>query len=131
MKQPQWIPLESVLAIHRYQLSRFGGSAGIRDQGLLESALARPMHLNHYQPEASIFELAAAYGYGIAKNYPCIDGNKRAALVMMGVFLERNGYRFIAPQVETLLKVLALAAGELSEEALAEWLKTATIKAAP
>jgi death-on-curing protein len=89
------------------------------------------MQLHHYRPEATIFELAAAYGYGIAKNHPFVDGNKRAAFVTMGVFLERNGYRFIAPQVEALLKILALAAGDLSEEALAEWLKTATTKAKP
>ena len=117
-----------VRAVHRYQLDAFGGAAGVRDDGLLESALTRPTHLHRYNPKASIFELAAAYGFGIAKNHPLIDGNKRTALVVMGIFLELNGWRWTAAQVETLLKTLALAAGELSEADLATWLKTATVR---
>ena len=127
-RKPTWIPIDTIRAIHRYQLDHFGGSAGVRDEGLLESALARPMQLRHYKPSATVFDLAAAYCFGITKNYPFVVGNTRTALVVMAVFLEDNGWRVIAPQVETLLKTLALAAGELSEQELAAWLKTATVK---
>ena len=116
--------LATVLAIHDLQLSRFGGAAGIRDQGLLESALARPQQLFHYGVNPTVPQMAAAYAFGIARNHPFVDGNKRTAFVTAAVFLEDNGFAFTAPQTEVVLTSLALAAGELKEDQLAAWMTT-------
>ncbi len=109
-------------AIHSQQLALFGGAPGILDEGKLSSALARGKHLCTYQPDASLYELAAAIGWGLAKNHPFVDGNKRTAFVVMAVFLSVNGIDLIAPEVEVVTVMLALAAGELSEQQLSDWL---------
>ncbi len=117
-----WLKLDRVLAIHRRQIAEHGGSDGVRDMGLLESALARPQDLHAYEPDSDIPALAAAYAFGIVKNHPFIDGNKRTGYVAMEWFLIRNGYTLIAPPEEKYLTILALASGDLSEEELTEWL---------
>lgn len=122
-----WVDRDILLALHDESLAEHGGASGIRDAGLFESALNRPLNLIHYG-SPDIAELAASYGYGLAKNHPFIDGNKRAALLGIGLFLMTNGYRLTASQGDTTQTILALAAGSLSEEALAEWIRNNTQK---
>jgi death-on-curing protein len=106
-----------ILAIHDEQLAIHGGSPGIRDSGLLESALDRPRNKWVYE------DLAAAYGYGIARNHPFIDGNKRTSLLAIYTFLGRNGINFVVPEAEAAAMIMALAAGEVSEPNLARWIR--------
>jgi len=119
----RWLNSTEVLAIHARQIAEHGGIDGLRDLGLLESALARPQNLHAYDPEADIASLAAAYAFGIAKNHPFLDGNKRTAHVTMRTFLVLNDIEFRAPQEDKYLAIMALAAGELSESSLAEWIR--------
>ena len=121
MNEPEWLDIELVLDFHAEQLALFGGADGIRDRGLLESALARPINKFAYG-ETEIAALAAAYGFGIARNHPFVDGNKRTALASMIVFLGLNGIDLDATQGEATAIVLGLAAGEISEEVLANWI---------
>jgi len=106
--------------MHLELLAEHGGSAGIRDAGLLESALARPRN------RSTIFKLAAGYAFGLTRNHPFLDGNKRTAFAAMAVFLELNGYELVAPQIDAYRTMLALAAGEMPEAELASWLKEQT-----
>jgi death-on-curing protein len=122
-KEPRWLRLQAILILHRESLDEHGGLDGIRDQGLLESALARPLNLFHYEAVTALPRLAAAYGYGIARNHPFNDGNKRAAFLSAILFLKMNGVRFNAPQVLATQTILQLAAGELTEKAFATWLE--------
>jgi death-on-curing protein len=108
--------------LHDESLAEHGGAAGIRDENLLESALARAQNLANYG-EPDFAQLAAAYGYGLAKNHPFVDGNKRAAFLGTGLFLALNGYRLTATQRDATLTILALAAGEITEEAFAQWVR--------
>ena len=112
-----------VLAIHEEQLAQHGGGIGLRDAGLLESALARPVNTAAYNTDADVAALAAAYAFGIAKNHPFIDGNKRTAYVAMELFLMDNGYALTASDEESLLTMLRLAAGEMGEDAYADWIR--------
>ncbi len=112
-----------MIAIHKSQIAEHGGDSGLRDEGLLESALARPKNIEAYEPDADIARLAAGYGFGIAKNHPSIDGNKRAALASTRTFLLLNGYSLNASQQEKALTFLALASGDLTEEELTDWLR--------
>jgi death-on-curing protein len=121
MKQPEWVLLEVVYIVHEESLAQFGGSSGIRDQGLLASALARPRNLFAYG-KPTIFELAASHAFGLVKNHPFIDGNKRTAFVVAVTFLEMNGWRFGASEDDAAIQTLALAASELTEAAFASWL---------
>ena len=118
-----WLRCEALTAIHAEQLAEHGGSAGVRDQGLLMSALARPENLAAYS-EPDVFDLAAAYAFGIVKNHPFIDGNKRAGFMAGATFLALNGVYLAAAETDAVMKVLALASSELSEEGFAEWLRT-------
>ena len=120
--EPRWLTIEMVLAIHDESLAAFGGAEGIRDHGLLESALARPQNRFHYDSEASLFDLAASYAWGIVRNHPFVDGNKRAGLLAIPVFLSLNGYRFSPDQEDEVRTFLALAAGDVEEDALARWI---------
>lgn len=122
MKKPEWVLPETALAIHERLLAEFGGLSGVRDQGGLESALARPQQLFHYG-KCSPFDLAAAYAFGIVRNHPFFDGNKRLGLTVAILFLELNGYRFAASEAEATLKTLALAASDLDQAGDAAWLK--------
>ena len=118
----RWINRQALLLLHGESLVIHGGARGIRDAGLLESALMRPENLVAYgQPD--VFDCAAAYAFGLAKNHPFVDGNKRAAFLACGLFLHLNGYRLGASQAEATLTMLALAAGELEESAFADWLR--------
>ena len=117
----RWLSRRMVEAFHAESLSRFGGAAGIRDEGLLESALARPMNAYAYTPDATLFDLAALYSIGIIKNHPFIDGNKRTGLLAGRVFLALNGYRFAPDEVRTVMMILAAAASEIDEAGLAKW----------
>ena len=121
MNEPEWLDVELVLDFHAEQLALFGGADGIRDRGLLESALARPINKFGYG-ETNIAALAAAYGFGIARNHAFVDGNKRTALASMIVFLGLNGIDLDATQEEATAVVLGLAAGEIPEEVLANWI---------
>ena len=118
-----WLRMDAVLAMHERQLAEHGGGEGIRDIGLLESALARPHNIAAYEPDADLARLAAAYAFGIARNHPFIDGNKRTALVACRVFIILNGHQLVATPTEKYLTFLNLADGSLSEEDLAEWLR--------
>jgi death-on-curing protein len=122
MRMPVWLLNEVVLATHEKLLAEFGGATGIRDQGLLASALARPQNLSGYT-RPTIFELAAAYAFGVIKNHPFVDGNKRTGFTIAVMFLEINGLTFGASEADATIQTLALAAGELSEAGYAAWLK--------
>ena len=118
----RWISKQALLLLHAESLAEHGGSAGMRDEGLLDSALARPLNLTAYG-EPDIAALAASYGVGVAKNHPFVDGNKRAAFLATGLFLYRNGYRLTASQADATLTMLGVAAGEIDEDAFAAWLR--------
>ncbi len=124
MAQIVWLLEETVIAIHQRQISEHGGSEGLRDEGLLASALARPQNVLAYaQPPPDLGVLAAAYAYGIARNHPFVDGNKRTALVAARTFLLLNGVNLEANQDEKYLTFLQLAQGTLTEEQLADWIR--------
>jgi len=120
MKEPQWLLRETVLALHERLLAEFGGLPGIRDAGLLDSAVARPRQLYAYG-KPSLSELASAYAYGLVRNHPFLDGNKRTAMQVSFVFLESNGVTVTASPEEACLTFLRLAAGEIKEDELALW----------
>lgn len=122
MNEPIWVSLDLAIDIHSEQLALFGGPAGIRDQGLLESALARAPNKYAYG-ESDLAALAAAYAYGVAKNHPFVDGNKRAAFACLIVFLGLNGVDFLVPEPEATVAILSLAAGDIEEEGLARWIR--------
>jgi len=118
----KWGHREALLLLHEESQAEHGGASGLRDAGLLDSALARPLHLAlHGQPDLAA--LAASYGIGMAANHPFVDGNKRAALLAVGLFLYVNGQRLHATQVQTTLTMLAVASGELDEAGFAAWLR--------
>ena len=122
MKEPLWLSRNVMLSTHAELLSRFGGLSGIRDEGLLDSAMNRPRHLLAYgQPD--LFELAAEYTFGIVKNHPFLDGNKRTGFMAAYIFLGANDMEFTAPEEEAVLQTLALAAGEIGKKEYAAWLK--------
>ena len=122
MKQPEWVLRETVLALHERLLAEFGGLSGLRDAGMLESALNRPLHRFHYG-KSTLCDLAAAYAFGIVRNHPFLDGNKRIGFTTAVVFLEINGLEFIAEEADATLQTLALAAHELDQNGYAKWLK--------
>lgn len=122
MTAPIWIKESVVIAIHRRQLAEHGGSDGIRDKGLLESAMYRPKNLLAYG-NPTIFDLAAAYGYGITKNHPFIDGNKRTSYVVMRTFLKLNGYDIQASESEKYQIWIGVANNQISEAELAIWIE--------
>lgn len=118
----QWADKQALLLLHDESLAEHGGAAGLRDAGLFDSALARPLNLVAYgNPDFA--DLAASYGYGLAQNHPFVDGNKRTAFLAVGLFLYMNGYRLTVSQTEATATVLALAAGELEEAAFAAWIR--------
>jgi death-on-curing protein len=121
-KEPAWVTYDQVIAVHSRQLRRFGGAPGLRDDGMLRSALERPINKWHYE-QAELAELAASYAFGLAKNHAFVDGNKRIAFMTMVIFLRKNGVRFSPDQAQGTTMTIALAAGEVSEESLARWLR--------
>ena len=127
MIEPHWVPENVVLAYHEQQLAAHGGGAGVRDLGMLQSALARPQNAFHYNQVVSLTKLAACYAFGIAKNHAFIDGNKRTAYVVMRTFLIANGFDIEASKEDKYFTTYKLAAGELSEEQLADWLESKVV----
>ena len=127
MISPIWIEEAVVIAIHRRQLAEHGGSDGIRDKGLLESALFRPQNKYNYG-NPTIFDLAAAYSYGIAQNHPFIDGNKRTSYVVMRTFLKLNGYDIRASAIEKYQMWMRLANNQIDEVKLAKWITNKSVK---
>ncbi|MBM3908660.1 MAG: type II toxin-antitoxin system death-on-curing family toxin [Gemmatimonadetes bacterium] len=126
--EPRWLDRQTVEAIHAMVVVQSGGSAGLRDAGLLESAIARAQQHWAYNDSADLFDLAAALGAGLARNHPFVDGNKRIAFVATVTFLELNGARFNAGEAEAVLVMLEVATGKRKEPAFAEWLRANTRK---
>jgi death-on-curing protein len=122
MSSWRWVNRQALLLLHDESLAEHGGASGLRDEGLFESALARPLNLALYE-QPDVASLAASYGVGLAKNHPFVDGNKRAAFLAVGLFLAANGYRLTASQAEATLVVLDVAAGEMDEAAFAQWMR--------
>jgi death on curing protein len=122
VKRWRWLEAADLVAMHRQVIAEFGGPPGLRDEGLLESGAARPKHLAAYQ-SASAFELAAAHAFGLARNHPFVDGNKRIALIAAFTFLELNGWEVQAEETAAVLVFVDLAAGKLDERQLAVWLE--------
>jgi len=126
--EPAWLTRIVIDAIHIDQIREHGGATGLRDENGLESALTRPRHKWPYARGTDLADLAAAYGFGLARNHPYVDGNKRVALVVMLTFLAVNGRAIDATDEDVLTTVLALAAGRLTESALADWLRSRTVR---
>ena len=123
----QFIPIDLVLTIHADLLQRYGGQPGLRDRGLLESALAQPrMTAGRKEIHKTVFEKAAAYGYHVCNNHPFIDGNKRVAFVLMDIFLQKNGWNITSTEEEAYTMMISLASGKLTKAQLAAWLKEHT-----
>ena len=122
MREIVWIEKQALLLLHSISLAEYGGSPGLRDEGLLDPALARPQNLLAYG-EPDLAELAAAYGFGLAKNHPFIDGNKRAAFLGIGLCLDLNGMSLEVEQAEAIETIFSLAAGDLTEEESAGWVR--------
>jgi death-on-curing protein len=120
---PIWIDKRALLLLHRESLAQFGGAGGLRDEGLLDSALARPVNKHAYEGCSDVAVLAAAYGYGLARNHAFVDGNKRVAFLAVGVFLAINGHGLSATPVEAIEAILALAAGGMDEAQFADWIR--------
>jgi death-on-curing protein len=121
-REPRWLTYEQIIAIHSRQLRRFGGASGLRDEGMLRSELDRPINKWRYEQTKSA-HLAAAYAFGLAKNHAFVDGNKRIAFMAMGAFLRKNDVRFAPEPAHATAIILSLAAGEVSEESLARWIR--------
>jgi death-on-curing protein len=119
----RWINRGALIRLHDMGIAQFGGAAGLRDEGVLDSALKRPEQLGHYGAP-NVADLAAAYGYGLIKNHAFVDGNKRVAFLAVGLFLRLNSYALTASQVDATTTVLQLASSEMTEIAFAEWIRS-------
>ena len=127
MTEPSWLTRTMIEAVHYDQVREHGGLLGVRDDGLLESALARPRHRWSFEPEADLPSLAASYGFGLIKNHPFLDGNKRIGFVAMNMFLLVNGFEVEAPEPEVIAVMLQVASGTLNESGLGEWLRSLVV----
>jgi len=121
-EEPKWVTYDQVVAIHSRQLKRFGGAPGLRDEGMMRSALERSINKWQYE-QADLAAVAAAYAFGLAKNHAFVDGNKRAAFLTTVVFLRKNNVRFAPDQAHATAIMISLAAGEVSEQSLARWIR--------
>ncbi len=126
----RWVDKHALLMLHDESLAEHGGSSGLRDEGLLDSALSRPLNLAAYGTP-DVADLAASYASGLSKNHAFVDGNKRVAFLAMGVFLYLNGYRLTATQALATATMLSLAAGDLQDDALADWIRKHTERRSP
>jgi death-on-curing protein len=126
MNEPIWLDRQSVILLQAESLTQHGGSSGIRDAGLLDSALARPLNKWNYNSEADLAILAAGYGFGLTRNHQFVDGNKRIAFIATALFLRLNGYRLSSDPLDEIQTMLSLAAGELGEEEFAVWIRNHT-----
>jgi len=131
MNEPLWLDRRSLLLLHLESLAEHGGSSGMRDQGLLDSALARPRNQFIYDPNADIAKLAAAYGFGLAKNHAFVDGHKRIAFIATALFLRLNGWRLATGRLDEIQTMLNLASGEITEGLFASWIRTNCEKRKP
>lgn len=122
-KEPAWLTKSQVRMLHAESLRQFGGSPGVRDEGLVESALARPQHLWIYDEPATLFDLSAAYSFGLTKNHGFVDGNKRVGVLAIRAFLFRNGYLFSPDEAEMVMMMEGVAGGSVSQEVLSEWIE--------
>jgi len=127
-QKPRWLSRTAVEAIHHDQIREHGGLPGVRDENALESALARPQQRFHYEPGAELAELAAAYAFGLAKNHPYRDGNKRIGFLTAITFLGLNGFEFDATEEDVVGQIVALAAGRSSEPELAQWTRAHAVR---
>jgi death-on-curing protein len=125
MAEPRWVPRVVVEAVHYDQIREHGGPPGLRDEDALEAALARPRHKWNYKRRPDLASLAAAYGYGLVRNHPFRDGNKRVAFLTMAIFLGLNGHELESEEADVVTTMLTLAAGDLSEARLAKWVRAA------
>ncbi len=123
MKEPLWLLPEIVIAVHQTLLTEHGGASGIRDETLLESALNRPRQRFVYADNLSIFDLASSYCFGLTKNHPFVDGNKRIALTVSAIFLEINGYSLDAPEPDAVVVIEGVSSGSLTEDNLSNWFR--------
>lgn len=123
MSEPVWVEKQALLLLHARSLAWFGGAEGLREEALLDSALARPLNAFHYAGERDIAALAASYAFGLAKNHAFVDGNKRAAFLAVGLFLGSNGWELQVEPAEAIRAVLALAGSEIGEAEFAGWLR--------
>ena len=121
-ESPRWLSVEIVVALQEESIARFGGSAGIRDPGLLESALERPRNLHIYEDDSDVAKLAASYGFGLIRNHPFVDGNKRVSLLAVAVFCHLNSLRFAPTQIDEVRTFVSMAAGDMTEAQLAGWI---------
>jgi len=124
MNEPVWLDRRGLLLLHLESLAEHGGSSGMRDEGLLDSALARPRNQFNYNPSAGLAQLAAAYGFGLAKNHAFVDGNKRIAFIATALFLRLNGLRLATERLDEIQTMLNLASGLITEEHFAAWIRT-------
>lgn len=120
---PEWVPVDVILNLHTESIAEFGGRAGIRDENGLHSALARPKQIFAYEPEADLFKLAGAYTAGLTRNHPFIDGNKRAAFIAAGIFLDLNGYYLDETEDKAIEMVMALSSKAIEEDEFCSWLR--------
>jgi death-on-curing protein len=128
--EPRSISKKALVLLHEESIAEFGGARGLRDEGLLDSALARPQNSHAYKPESTLADLAASYAFGLAKNHPFVDGNKRAAFLSIGLLLVINGHRLAADQVDAIQTMFAVAGGELDEPGLSAWITRNMVSAA-
>ncbi len=128
MKLLRWLTAEAILAVHDELISRYGGAAGVRAPGLLESAVARPQHLAAYRRNVTVPTLAAAYAWGLLRNHPFVDGNKRIALAAMVVFLDLNGWELTCSEAEETAIILQAAGGDIIERTWVEWVQRSTAR---
>lgn len=126
--EPRWLSKKALLLLHEESLATFGGAPGLRDEGLLDSALARPQNTHAYNADSTLADLAAPYAFGLAKNHAFMDGNKRAAFLSIGIFLAINGFKLVADQVDAIQTMLAVAAGELDEKGLSAWIHKNSVR---
>jgi death-on-curing protein len=123
VRKPRWLDQRAIVLLHAESLAEHGGLWGLRDEAVLESALARPRNVYAYEPSADVARLAAAYGFGLIRGHPFNDGNKRAGFLAIGLFLELNGFELHVEGANAVKTILDVAAGNLSEKALAEWIR--------
>jgi death-on-curing protein len=123
VRRPRWLDQRALVLLHAESVAEHGGLWGLRDQAALQSALARPRNVQAYEPGAGAARLAAAYGFGIVRSHPFSDGNKRAGFLAVGLFLELNGFDLEVDEADAVKTIVDLAAGNLSEEALADWIR--------
>jgi death on curing protein len=128
MKRPRWIDRLALLLLHEETLAEHGGMTGMRDDAALDAALARPQHVHAYEPTADLARLAAAYCFGLVRDHPFNDGNKRAGFLALGLFLSLNGYELQVDQAEAAETILRSAAGQLPEKTLAEWIRNHMVR---